>query len=173
MDKALRCTLKSLKGVAGSNPVSGTSHRKVSIRAHRALNGSGMGTVKPYATEGDYMLNLDFSNVPSREPLEEGVYSLRIAKAEETESSTGNPMLKVEFDVMGVEGNRKLWDNFVLIDKCLWKVQELFKALGIDTEQVVTMDPQELIGQEVQAKVIQEDYNGDTVNRIKKILPAA
>ena len=132
-----------------------------------------MGTVKPYATEGDYMLNLDFSNVPSREPLEEGVYSLRIAKAEETESSTGNPMLKVEFDVMGVEGNRKLWDNFVLIDKCLWKVQELFKALGIDTEQVVTMDPQELIGQEVQAKVIQEDFNGDTVNRIKKILPAA
>lgn len=119
------------------------------------------------------MLNLDFSNVPSREPLEEGVYSLRIAKAEETVSSTGNPMLKVEYDVMGVEGNRKLWDNYVLIDKCLWKVQELFKALGIDTDQIVTMDPQELIGMEVQAKVIQEEYQGDITNRVKKILPAA
>lgn len=132
-----------------------------------------MGTVKPYATEGDYMLNLDFSNVPSREPLDEGVYSLRIANAEEKVSSTGNPMLSVEFDVQGVEGNRKLWDNYVLIDKCLWKVQELFKALGIDTDQIVTMEPNELIGYEVQAKVVQEDYNGDTVNRIKKILPAA
>ena len=42
------------------------------------------------------MLNLDFSSVPSREPLEEGIYSLTIAKVEETTSSTGNPMLKVE-----------------------------------------------------------------------------
>lgn len=119
------------------------------------------------------MMNLDFSNVPSREPLEEGIYTLRIASAEETTSSTGNPMLKVEYDVVGVEGNRKLWDNYVLIDKCLWKVQELFKALGIDTSAVVEMDPAELVGSEVQAKVVQEEYNGDTVNRVKKILPAA
>ena len=116
-------------------------------------------------------INLDFSSVPSREPLEEGVYHLRIAKVEETTSSTGNPMLKVEFDVVGVDGNRKLWDNYVLIDKCLWKVKELFDALGVDTSSIVEMDVQELVGLEVQGKVIQEDYNGDTVNRIKKILP--
>ena len=119
------------------------------------------------------MLNLDFSNVPSREPLDEGVYTLVIAKAEETASASGNPMLKVEYDVLGVEGNRKLWDNYVLIDKCLWKVEELFKALGIPTDSVVEMDVQELVGQQVQAKVIQEDYNGDTVNRVKKVYPAA
>ena len=119
------------------------------------------------------MLNLDFSNVPSREPLEEGVYTLMIAKAEETVSSSGNPMLKIEYDVVGVDGNRKLWDNYVLIDKCLWKVQELFKALGIPTDAIVEMDVQELVGQQVQAKVIQEEYNGDMQNRVKKILPAA
>ena len=118
------------------------------------------------------MLNLDFSSVSSREALDEGVYNLQIAKVEETTSSTGNPMLKVEFDVMGVEGNRKLWDNFVLIDKCLWTLKELFDALGVDTSEIVEMDVTELVGMEVQAKVIQEEYNGDTVNRIKKILPA-
>lgn len=117
------------------------------------------------------MLNLDFSSVPSREPLEEGVYQLRIAKAEETTSSTGNPMLKVEYDVLGVDGNRKLWDNYVLIDKCLWKVKELLDALGIDTSELVEMDVTELVGMEVQAKVIQETYNGDVMNRVKKILP--
>ena len=68
-------------------------------------------------SEGDPMLNLDFSSVPSREPLEEGVYALTIAKVEEATSSTGNPMLKIEYDVNGVDGNRKLWDNYVLIDK--------------------------------------------------------
>ena len=117
------------------------------------------------------MLNLDFSSVPSREPLEEGVYHLQIAKVEETNSSTGNPMLKVEYNVLGVEGSRKLWDNYVLIDKCLWKVKELFDALGIDTSELVEMDVTELVGLEVQAKVIQETYNGDIMNRIKKIMP--
>ena len=116
-------------------------------------------------------INLDFSSVPSREPLEEGVYHLQIAKVEETNSSTGNPMLKVEYDVLGVEGNRKLWDNYVLIDKCLWKVKELFDALGIDTSALVEMDVNELVGLEVQAKVIQETYNGDTMNRVKKVMP--
>ena len=116
-------------------------------------------------------INLDFSSVPSREPLEEGIYHLQIAKVEETNSSTGNPMLKVEFNVLGVEGNRKLWDNYVLIDKCLWKVKELFDALGIDTSALVEMDVNELVGLEVQAKVIQETYNGDIMNRVKKILP--
>ena len=116
-------------------------------------------------------INLDFSSVPSREPLEEGVYHLQIAKVEETNSSTGNPMLKVEYDVLGIEGNRKLWDNYVLIDKCLWKVKEQFDALGIDTSALVEMDVNELVGLEVQAKVIQETYNGDIMNRVKKILP--
>lgn len=116
-------------------------------------------------------INLDFSSVPSREPLEEGVYHLQIAKVEETNSSTGNPMLKVEYDVLGVEGNRKLWDNYVLIDKCLWKVKELFDALGIDTSALVEMDVDELVGLEVQAKVIQETYNGDIMNRVKKVMP--
>lgn len=119
------------------------------------------------------MLNLDFSSVPSREPLEEGVYSLTIAKAEETTSSTGNPMLKIEYDVNDVEGNRKLWDNYVLIDKCMWKLKELFDALGVDTTEIVTMDIDELVGMQVNAKVIQELYNGDVVNRIKKVYPAA
>lgn len=116
-------------------------------------------------------INLDFSSIPSREPLEEGVYHLQIAKVEETISSTGNPMLKVEYDVLGVEGNRKLWDNYVLIDKCLWKVKELFDAIGIDTSVLVEMDVNELVGMEVQAKVIQETYNGDIMNRVKKVMP--
>jgi hypothetical protein len=124
-------------------------------------------------SEGDPMLNLDFSSVPSREPLEEGVYNLTIAKVEEATSSTGNPMLKVEYDVNGVDGNRKLWDNYVLIDKCLWKIKELFQALGIDTSAIVEMDVTELVGMQVNAKIIQETYNGDIVNRVKKIYPAA
>lgn len=118
------------------------------------------------------MVNLDFSSVPSREPLAEGVYHLQIAKVEEKQSSTGNPMLSIEYDVLDVDGKRKLWDNYVLIEKCLFKVKELFNAVGIDTSEIVEMDVQELVGMEVNAKVIQETYNGEVVNRIKRVMAA-
>ena len=113
------------------------------------------------------MLNLDFSSVPSREPLDEGVYTLTVAKAEEKASQSGNPMMVVEFDVDGHEGH-KLWDNFVLIDKCLWKTKEFFDALGLDTSSIVEMDVSELAGYSVQAKIIQEPYNEEITNRVKK-----
>lgn len=116
------------------------------------------------------MLTLDFTSVPSREALAEGVYELQIVEVEETTSSTGNPMLKMTYDVLGVEGNRKLFDNFVLIDKCLWKIKELFDAIGLDTSQICEIEPSELIGYTVKAKVVQEEYEGETRNRVKKIL---
>lgn len=116
------------------------------------------------------MLNLDFSNVPSREPLEEGIYVLQIAKATEKVASTGTPMLSIEYDVMEVEGNRKLWENYPLTDAALWKLQELMTALGFDTSEIVNLEPSELVGSQVSAKVIQDVYNGDTVNRVKKVM---
>jgi len=118
------------------------------------------------------MINIDFSSVPSREALPEGIYSLQVAAVEETISTTGNPMLKVTFDVLNVEGGRKLWDNFVLIERSLWKLKEFFDAMGIDTSEIVEMDVQEIVGYEVQARVTQEEYQGTIQNRIKKILPA-
>ena len=118
-----------------------------------------------------YMLNLDFSSVPSREPLDEGVYLISIAKVEEKISSAGNPMLSMEYDVIGVDGNRKLWDNYVLTDKTLWKLKELLNALDMDTSAIVELDVQELVGSQLQAKVIQETYNGEIVNRVKKVMP--
>lgn len=116
------------------------------------------------------MLNLDFSSVPSREALPEGVYELSIAEAEETTSSTGNPMLKITLDVVDDEQNHKIWDNFVLIDKCLWKIKEFFESLGIDTTEIVDIDPAELLGLTVKAKVIQDEYEGNVQNRVKKYL---
>lgn len=112
------------------------------------------------------MLNLDFSSVKSLEPLEEGIYELEITKVEEKVASSGNPMLTVVFSTDG----RDIWENYVLIDKCLFKLKELFDALGIDTSEIVEMDVQDLIGSSVKAKVIQDEYDNRILNRIAKIL---
>lgn len=119
------------------------------------------------------MLNLDFSSVPSREALDEGVYSLIVSEAEETTSSSGNPMISLTFDVQGVDGNRKIWDNLVLIDKCMWKVKEFFAAIGVDVSSVVTIDVVELIGMSVNAKIIKTVYQGEDKNEVKKYMQSA
>lgn len=119
------------------------------------------------------MLNLNFSSVPDRSPLEEGVYELQISKVEEKISSNGNPMLLVTFDVQGVDGNRKLFENYVLTDEALWKLKELFDALDIDTSDIVDLDPMDLVGSAVSARVIQDEYKGEIVNRVKKIIAGA
>ena len=122
-------------------------------------------------------MNIDFSSVPNREPLEEGTYLLTIAKAEEKMSSTGNPMIALEYDVSAtadgeaVEDGRKLWDNYSLQAQALFKLKDLFNALGMDTSVVVDIDIADLVGQQVMAKVIQETYNGELRNRVKKLYP--
>lgn len=117
-------------------------------------------------------VNLDFSNVQSRDPLPEGVYDVTISKVDMTTSKTsGNPMLKVEFNV-NTEGyeNRKLWGNYVLTEAAMWKVQELFSSLGLDCDAIVDIDTDDLIGMTCQAKVAQREYEGNIQNEIKKTL---
>lgn len=116
-------------------------------------------------------LNLDFSNVPSREPLPEGVYDVTIGKVEQVMSKTNKPMLKVEFEVQSEEyQGRKLFSNYVLTEDCMWKVKELFDSLGLDTSQVLDIDTDELVGMGCMAKVAQREYQGEIQNEIKKTM---
>ena len=117
------------------------------------------------------MLNLDFSSVPIREPLAEGIYELVIIDAEETTSkSKGTPMLKVTFEEP--ESKNRIWENYVLQDNCMWKLKELFDAIGIDTTGEVVFDPQDILGVAIKAKVIQDTYNDAITNRVKKVFAA-
>lgn len=117
-------------------------------------------------------INLDFSNVQSREALPEGVYQASIAKVDSTLSkSSGNPMLKVEFNILddNYQG-RKVWSNYVLTEAAMWKVMELFKALGMPTESVVSIDTDELVGLECSLQIGQREYEGNIQNEVKKVM---
>lgn len=116
-------------------------------------------------------LNLDFSNVPSREPITEGIYEVMISKVEQVMSKTNKPMLKVEFDVQDPDyQGRKLFTNYVMTPDCMWKLKELCSSLGLDTDQILEMDDQELVGMTCSAKVGQKEYNGEIQNEIKKTM---
>lgn len=121
-------------------------------------------------------MNINFENVASREPLEPGKYQLRIAECSEAVSSTGNPMIKLVYDVIAndegeaIPGGRKLWDNMSLQEQALFRLKDLLDACGYDTSGSLDFEPEDLIGCEILAQVVQEEYNGNTKNRVKRII---
>lgn len=116
--------------------------------------------------------NLNFSNIQSREPLPEGIYSTVVEKIEITPAKTsGNPMWKVTLKVTDEEfAGRKLFTNLVLAENCLWKLKEFLAAIGVDADDAVDGDTEDLIGAECQVKVTQREYQGDIQNEVKKFL---
>lgn len=110
---------------------------------------------------------LDFSNVSTREPLEEGIYEMVIEKVEEKVSTTGKDMLLVTFKEP--ESEKLVWENYLFQENCLWKLKELLDAVGLDTSGPIDFEPEDLVGQVVNCTVIQEEYNGSMKNRIRKV----
>lgn len=121
--------------------------------------------------------NLDFSGVKERVALEEGLYTLAIVGAEVKPNSKGKDMLVVTYQEEG-SGN-KMFDNITIQENTMWKLKELLDAVGIPTEGGIDdLDEADLIGQVVQAKVVQEPYTDEVTgqqiiqNRIKRVYPA-
>jgi len=117
-------------------------------------------------------MNLDFTNVATRDPLEPGFYTGRIIEAEEKTASTGSPMIAVVYQITGdsngepVEGIRKVWDNLVLTEASMWRVKQAFEAYGFDVEGSLDITPADLIGIDLGLKLGHNIYQGETRNNI-------
>lgn len=116
-------------------------------------------------------VQLDFSSIPSRDPLPEGFYDVICEAAEVKTSKNGKPMLSARF--REPEHDTAIFENFVLTPDCLWKLASFCKAVGIDTTGG-SMDAEalaeQMIGVGVRVQVVTESYEGSDVNRIKKYM---
>lgn len=115
-------------------------------------------------------VNLDFSNVRGNDILPEGMYNLTIESIEQKVSSTGKDMLLIRF--REEQSKTAIFENYVLQENCLFKLKELLSACGVETDGVVDVDTDLLVGLMVKAKVTVDDYNDNKVNRIKKVYAA-
>ena len=108
-------------------------------------------------------VKVDMTNVESYGKCEEGIHTARVAKIEETQSQGGDDMLKTTFEI--VSGNSKgckVFDNFVLTEKALWKFQLFLKALGIKCEGKIAVDLDKIEGKLLDIEVTHEEYEGQT-----------
>lgn len=114
-------------------------------------------------------MKLDFTEVEAFVKCEEGEHIVKLIEIEESESQAGNDMLSATFQV--VKGNStgaKLYDNFVLTEKALWKLQSFLTAVGIKADSKVIIDLDKLVGKTCIVSVEHEEYEGKTRARIQE-----
>lgn len=120
---------------------------------------------------------LDFTGVESFARCSEGVHTAKLIEIEEAITQSGDDMLKATFEVIsGQDKGCRVFDNFTLSDKALWKLKQFLVSAGVKADGKVAVDLDKLIGKVCDITVIHEEYNGVTRAKIsdyqKLIKPA-
>lgn len=126
-------------------------------------------------------ISIDFSQIPSMEPLPKGNYPVVVDSVVLTESkSSENPYFNWTLTVTepGECQNRKLFFMTSLAEKSLWRLMAIFTNLGVYEEKIqIQVDDQtnmviypELSGLTGVAVVTQEVYEKRLQNRVEDIL---
>ena len=119
-------------------------------------------------------VKLDFSGVEAFVKCAEGQHVVKLVEIEETESQAGNDMLNATFKVVkGQSTGATLYDNFVLTEKALWKLQSFLVAIGKKADGRITLDLDALIGKTCIVEVAHEEYEGKTRARIQEFIKIA
>lgn len=114
-------------------------------------------------------MKLDFSGIEAYVKCAEGQHVVKLVEIEETESQAGNDMLNATFKVVkGASTGATLYDNFVLTEKALWKLQSFLIAVGMKADGRITLDLDKLIGKTCIVEVEHEEYDGKTRARIQE-----
>ena len=119
-------------------------------------------------------VKLDFSGIEAFVKCAEGQHVVKLVEIEETESQAGNDMLNATFKVVkGQSTGATLYDNFVLTEKALWKLQSFLVAIGKKADGRITLDLDALIGKTCIVEVAHEEYEGKTRARIQEFIKIA
>lgn len=109
----------------------------------------------------------DMSKVESFKRCAEGIHTAKIVEVQENTTQAGDDMLTMAFEVIkGDSKGARVYDNFVLTDKALWKLKQLLQTLGIKCDGKIVLDLDKLVGKVCDITVFHEEYNGKLKARI-------
>lgn len=106
-------------------------------------------------------LSLDMTNVETFSKASEGIHTAKLAEITEKDSQNGDPMLQAIFEITkGEDKGCRVYENFGLSDKALWKFKSFLIAIGMKAEGKIKIDLDKLIGKVCDIEVFLDEYNG-------------
>lgn len=126
------------------------------------------------------VLNFDGVELEGPEPVPAGVYDARVdaSQAEVKKSQNGNDYVTLTYVIENHPeyAGRKVFENYTLTKKSLWKLGRALKALGVisgtNIAKVILDFSKDVHGKRCRIKVSQEEYNGRTRNRVDEVMSA-
>jgi hypothetical protein len=126
-------------------------------------------------------LHIDFSEIPSLEPVPAGTYLASIIQADAGESQAGNPKVDLRWKIVGGEfDGRLIFDHLSFAPTALWRTKLFLQAVGFGEGFAGDVDTDDLVGKMASLTVAIESgrTNPDTGetypdrNRVIKVKPA-
>lgn len=106
-------------------------------------------------------IKVDMTGVEAYGKVGEGIHPAKIVEVEQTTSQAGDDMLATAFEVTGgPDKGGRVYDNFVLTQKALWKLKVLLKAIGMKCDGKLVVDLDRMIGKTCDIEVFHDEYNG-------------
>lgn len=118
-------------------------------------------------------VKIDFTGVQAYKRCEEGIHTAKLVAIDQGTTQGGDDMLKATFEVTkGESQGARVFDNFVLSDKALWKLKLFLTEIGVKSEGKIVLDLEKLVGKTVNIDVTHEEYNGQLRARINSYTSA-
>lgn len=116
----------------------------------------------------------NWDDIASQELIPEGKYASRIDKVVEKQSKSSDATYwGINFTIIEepLEG-RVVWAPFMLNPEALWKLKNLFTAIGIELEGMSEIDTDDmLLQQEVGIIVTHDTYQGEVRAKVTGFYP--
>lgn len=117
---------------------------------------------------------INMTGVDTFTRCEEGIHTAKIVEIQESTTQAGDDMLTGVFEVInGTSKGCKVYDNFVLTDKALWKLKQLLQSVHVKCDGKIALDLDKLIGKVCDIAVYHDEYNGKIKARIDEYTPTA
>ena len=105
----------------------------------------------------------------ANKPVSIGRHRTVIEKIDWKTSSSGNEYLAVRLRVTeGVDNGKSVFDNWMLDGSMRVKLENALDALGVP-EEMETIDPESLVGGEIDVLIEHDTWNDETRARVKQI----
>ncbi len=115
-------------------------------------------------------MEFDFTKVDEAKDLPlvpPGVYLLKVKQVRARKTLEGDEMWRLQLVVEEgpYEGRTAAWDNLVWSPRSIGRVKRVLRLMGFPVEGRLRIEPEDLVGKVVRARVVQDTYKDPTDGR--------